>query len=279
MNTRPLFRLFSMMGLTAFALAGSPFAAAAETNIRLLAPTANERVGNPIIIEGSARVFESAVRYRIRDVFGNILTEGNALAQASDVGRFGPFTVRANVNSPLPTSAMVELFNDSAQDGSVQNLAQAGVTFANTTELNETQPFYRFYQQTRGAHFYTTDSAQRQTALQLRYRDEGTAGWLYRYSASDRIPLFHLYNASTRDHFYTTNELEKNLAISRLGYVFERIEGYAHPTQTLDRMPLYRLYNPRNRHHFYTNNAAEVTVAMQRYGFRSEGVTAYLPRR
>lgn len=279
MNIKPLFsRLFSMIGVSTF-LFTPAYTFAADANIQLYAPSANEHLGDPFIIEGSGRVFENVLQFRLRDSFVTVIAQGSATAQSPDVGRFGPFTIRVPLPTPIPSNGMVEVFTYSARDGSVENLVQANVSFATETELAETRPFYRFYQTTNGMHFYTTDPDQRQTALQLRYRDEGTAGWMYRYSASDRIPLYHLYKAGTRDHFYTTNITEKNVAINRFGYKLERIEGYVYPSQTMERIPLYRLYNPRTQRHFYTNNPIEVSLAVSRYGFRNEGIAAYLPRR
>lgn len=279
MNIKPLFsRLFSM--ISASTLLFTPVGTfAADANIRVYSPTPDERLGNPFIIEGSGRVFENSLQYRLRDTNGTVVLQGFTTAQSLDTGRFGPFTVRVNLPTPMPSNGTLEVFNTSANDGSEESLVRTQVSFASETELAETRPFYRFYQTSNGMHFYTTDPNQRQTAIQLRYRDEGTAGWMYRYSASDRIPLFHLYKPATRDHFYTTNVTEKNLALNRFGYTLERIEGYTYPTQTIDRIPLYRLYNPRTQRHFYTNNANEVNVAVSRYGFRNEGIATYLPGR
>lgn len=279
MNIKPRFsRLFSMIGLLSLFL--MPVSAnAAEGAIRLYAPTPNERIGDPFIVEGTGQLFENTLQYRLRDAHGAIVLQGNMMAQNPNAGRFGPFTMRLSLPFPPPSNGTMEVFTYAASNGAEENLAQVRVSFATESELTETLPFYRFYQTSNGMHFYTTNAAQRQTALQLRYRDEGIAGRLYRYSASDRIPLFHLYKAGTRDHFYTTNATEKNIAINRFGYTFERIEGYVYPTPLVDHVPLYRLYNPRTQRHFYTSNANEVNMAVSRYGYRNEGIATYLPRR
>lgn len=271
-------QILSLIGVSSTLLSPASVLAA-ETALRLSTPTPNEQVGNPIVIEGSARGKEDLLHYRLRDANGVTLSEGSILPQGINTNTYGPFTVCVALPTGLQGSGVVDIYQANTSASALSTLIQVPFQVASAAELGETIPLYRLYQQSNSMHFYTSDLPQRETALQLKYRNEGTAGWLYQYSAADRLPLFHLFKASTKDHFYTSNITEKNTAITKYGYAFERIEGYVNTSSTLERMTLYRLYNPRTQRHFYTNSAPEANIAVQRYGYKYEGVAAFLPRR
>lgn len=85
-------------------------------NIEVNSPKINQSLKSPIVIRGKARVFESNVSYRLKDASGNILTEGNVLANAPDAGQFGDFEI--TISTVLKGKMIIEVLSFSAKDGS-----------------------------------------------------------------------------------------------------------------------------------------------------------------
>src|SRR3989338_558845 len=90
-----------------------------EPNITIESPRPNERVSNPIVVKGKARVFENTFAYVLRDRKGNKLYENYAMSDAPDAGVFGSYTVKIPVPSSAPAEFVVEVFEYSAKDGEV----------------------------------------------------------------------------------------------------------------------------------------------------------------
>jgi len=87
-------------------------------NIRIFQPASGQAVGRPLVIVGQARIFENAFNYRLVDKEGHQLAGSFGIAAASDVGRFGGFSVALEYNYPGFSEAFVEVFTHSAKDGS-----------------------------------------------------------------------------------------------------------------------------------------------------------------
>lgn len=120
-----------------------------EANIVVTSPKAGDVVSNPIIVTGRARVFENTVNYRLRQagvpVNVSEIFAGFTTAHAPDIGLFGNFSLKIPilptldakavgqiVIDPTPGSLIIEVFNYSAKDGSIENLVQIPVTLAST---------------------------------------------------------------------------------------------------------------------------------------------------
>lgn len=90
-----------------------------------------------MIVSGEARVFENAFNYLIKDYSGTILAEGQAMANAYDVGQFGGFELSIPYLWSTDAGGFLEVFNYSAKDGSIENLVVVPVIFppAETMEL------------------------------------------------------------------------------------------------------------------------------------------------
>ncbi len=101
----------------------------ASGNIEVSSPASGEVIGLPLVIKGKARVFESTFAYRLLDADGTELVAGHAMADAPDVGQFGDFVVTTSYDAPKGDHGTVEVFEYSAKDGSVINLAQVPVVF------------------------------------------------------------------------------------------------------------------------------------------------------
>jgi len=93
------------------------------------APLCGAQVTSPVLVEGTASVFEAAVVIVVRDSLGNELTRVSTLASvgAPDRGTFSlrvPFFLAGGSES-----GTIEAFSTSAADGSVQNLFSVPVVF------------------------------------------------------------------------------------------------------------------------------------------------------
>ena len=104
-----------------------------SANIVVDSPKPNDSVLHDFKIAGRARVFENQFAWRVLDPQGTVLASGSAYAYAPDAGQFGPFDIDVH----LPVSATfgtdrvtVEVFDNSAKDGSVIDLVQIPVSLS-----------------------------------------------------------------------------------------------------------------------------------------------------
>lgn len=113
----------------------TPGATSTSGNMIVTSPTANERIGLPLVIKGSARVFENTFNYRLLDSDGTELAEGYSTANAPDIGEFGPFIVTTSYNAPTGTIGTLEVFSYSAKDGAVIDLVTLPVEFPSVESM------------------------------------------------------------------------------------------------------------------------------------------------
>jgi hypothetical protein len=92
--------------------------------IVVTAPTAGATVSNPVIVAGTASVFEGALQIRITDAAGR--TIGRGLTTASQ-GAPGRGTFRAEVAYTGSGPGTIEVFSESPRDGSTQFLVRIPV--------------------------------------------------------------------------------------------------------------------------------------------------------
>ncbi len=100
---------------------------------------------------------------------------------------------------------------------------------SNEKYINDTIAFYRLYSPSKDDHFYTTNKAEADYAVQhYGYNYEGIAGYVYATNdyPSNTEPLYRLYKPATSDHFYTTNKAEADYAVQHYGYNSEGIACY-----------------------------------------------------
>ena len=98
-------------------------------NIEVSYPHSGTDIGYILSITGRARVFENNFNYRLSDSAGNILAEGYAMANAPDVGEFGPFTVTTHYTPPTTTAGVLNVFSGSPKDGSEINIVRIPIRF------------------------------------------------------------------------------------------------------------------------------------------------------
>lgn len=114
----------------------SPVSAPTQTaNIIVETPAPGEVLTSPFLVSGQANVFEGAVLIRIRNQDGKIVipepgTAGLIVtARSSEVGEFGPFKIKINYQFHATKEGTVEVFSQSAIDGSEINMVEVPVKF------------------------------------------------------------------------------------------------------------------------------------------------------
>lgn len=86
-------------------------------NISIESPNANTKVSTPFVVYGKARVFENQLNYRVLDDKKNNLLEGSIMAEAKEVGEFGPYEITIS-GLTIKGKITLEVFDYSAKDGS-----------------------------------------------------------------------------------------------------------------------------------------------------------------
>jgi hypothetical protein len=91
-----------------------------EPAIWVTHPTPNQVAGVPLLVKGSARVFEAAVNARLLDQNGNLLAEGHTTATAAAPDR-GDFEMSLKFDPPSSGKGLLEVFWTSPKDGSIKD--------------------------------------------------------------------------------------------------------------------------------------------------------------
>lgn len=86
-------------------------------NIRVLGPRPGERITQPrFTLRGEARTFENTVAYRLRASDRSVLAEGFTTA-TGEMGTFSPFSATVELLRSYTGDATLEVFQNSAKDG------------------------------------------------------------------------------------------------------------------------------------------------------------------
>lgn len=127
-----------------------------------------------------------------------------------------------------------------------------------TGDPNQIVRLYRAYNISADYHFFTTNFAEWQAAVNRGLRDESTNTpgiGVYAGPAPGSLPIYRLYNPNTGKHYYTLNLLERD-NLQTIGWRYESIEGFMFDTQVANTTPIYRLYNKSTGTHLYTHELA-----------------------
>jgi hypothetical protein len=90
--------------------------------IVVTAPVCGDQVTSPVLVEGTASVFEAALSIVVKDSLGQVLARADVLASEGAPAR-GTFSQELTFSLTGGAEAgTIEAFNTSAKDGSVQNL-------------------------------------------------------------------------------------------------------------------------------------------------------------
>ncbi|KAJ7721886.1 hypothetical protein B0H16DRAFT_1601650 [Mycena metata] len=137
-------------------------------------------------------------------------------------------------------------------------------------------PVYRSFNNGAGDHFYTTNTAEYNTATASGgYFAEGARFAVFpTASATNTVQFIRLFNGGVTDHFYTTNQTEANNAAAGGGYTIENLSPmYIYSTQLCGSVPLYRSYSANATDHFYTTSMEEQNGML---GYKFELIAGYV---
>jgi len=99
-----------------------------EPAIWVYRPQPNQRVTSPLLVTGSARVFEATVQARLLTEGGSVLARGFGTATAGAPER-GDFEIRLEFSSPAADKGWLEVFWISPKDGSELDKVRLPVRF------------------------------------------------------------------------------------------------------------------------------------------------------
>ena len=122
-------------------------------------------------------------------------------------------------------------------------------------------PVYRFYNNSTGAHFFTTNTTERDNivaTLSPPFSLEGSAFSVASTFSPGLSPVHRFYNTQTGVHFYTISETERANVVATLPhFTYEGVAYHASQVGGQGLIPFYRFYVPSKGFHFYTANEAE----------------------
>lgn len=99
-----------------------------EPAIWVTSPQPGQNVKSPLIIQGSAMVFEGTVQVQLLDPDKKLLAQGYTTATEGAPGR-GDFSLSLEFTSPAAKSGRLEVFSVSPKDGSKENIVVIPVNF------------------------------------------------------------------------------------------------------------------------------------------------------
>lgn len=101
-----------------------------EPAIVVTAPIAGQMVRSPVHVSGTAQVFEGTVLIAVKDGSGKVVGKGFTTASAG-APRRGTFGADISFTQPITSqTGIVEVYAESAKDGSVRDLVAIKVTLA-----------------------------------------------------------------------------------------------------------------------------------------------------
>jgi parallel beta-helix repeat protein len=132
---------------------------------------------------------------------------------------------------------------------------------------------YRFWSTTASSHFYTIDTAERDSLianhLPTEWRYEGTAYGAFSSSIDGTTPLYRFYSRAKGGHFYTIDTGERDSLIANPTSSQWQYEGTAYHVYPQDTVKpsaqAYRFWSPTNQHHFYTASEGERDFVRSNY--------------
>ncbi|KAI0759159.1 hypothetical protein BC629DRAFT_1549956 [Irpex lacteus] len=169
------------------------------------------------------------------------------------------------VTRTLRVESVISLFDEVTR---AKILAVSFSTLEPTTKV----PLHRLFSPRSGIHFYTTKSAEVDSAVRVHgYNYETLAAHILpeidESELTDTVPLYRVHRGTK--HLYTIdlNEVQ--------GGQGHGLVGYVHATKQPGTVPLYRIFNPRTDAHLFTTNVNE-KESLLKVGWADEGVTCYV---
>ncbi|MGM9428270.1 DUF1566 domain-containing protein [Hydrogenophaga sp. MI9] len=124
-------------------------------------------------------------------------------------------------------------------------------------------PVYRFYNGDTGAHFFTTNTTERdhvQNNLSPPFVYEGVAFSVASAFSPGLSPVHRFFNTRSGVHFYTISEAERaNVAANLPQFTYEGVAYHASQVAGAGLLPFHRFFVPSRGFHFFTASEEEKT--------------------
>jgi hypothetical protein len=183
----------------------------------------------------------------------------------------GPGTVTfspgATVEDPQATFSRggIYVLQITANDGefSVSDTVQITVNPDPSEAINARTAVYRFYSPVFRTHFFTTNTAEKNSIianLSGIWNFEGIGFYAFKTEITDAIPVYRFWSSRLQRHFFTSSAAEKVYLETVLGLTwrYEGIAWYAYPTSYIGpSATVYRFFSPAMDRHFFTASTAE----------------------
>lgn len=103
------------------------FSSSAQPSITVTSPTANQTITSPVLVKGQSDTFEANVRIKIKDSNGKVLADTYTMGGA--YGQSAPYSKSVSYSFPSARGGIVEVFENSAKDGTEINKITTPVIF------------------------------------------------------------------------------------------------------------------------------------------------------
>lgn len=113
-----------------------------EPNIIIFNPKPNDEASPPLILKGTARVFENSLNYELRDEENNIIAKNFITADSFEIGKYGIYEMEIYYGEPKGANGSLKVFNYSARDGSKENIVVIPVNFKKIQEFAAVKIFF-----------------------------------------------------------------------------------------------------------------------------------------
>ena len=137
-------------------------------------------------------------------------------------------------------------------------------------DVSVTDPVFRFFNSKTGTYFYSSDPAERNTAIEM-ISELLYEGVKYRHASADdpdAMAMYRFYNTASKTHFYTISEDEVALVKETMpGLSFEGVAYHVLAEERVGTVPLHRFFDNDRGAHVYTADQAEAMM------LQSEGPT------
>ncbi|GKS92669.1 hypothetical protein AVTE2539_24910 [Acidovorax sp. SUPP2539] len=141
-----------------------------------------------------------------------------------------------------------------------------GITgYTQTADGPGRKPLYRLSRVSGSSdHFYTTDAAERDRALQNGWQSEGNVGYLDSAPAPGKVPLYRLRppGDGSTNHYYTASEELRANAKQQSGWIDDGIMGYIDVAPGQGNAALYQINVNGTGEHFHSLGRAEIDLAL-----------------
>lgn len=152
---------------------------------------------------------------------------------------------------------------ESSATSSSTTTSSAGST--TSTSSLESVVMHRYYNPTKGVHFYTDNTDAMSRFPTYEYEKEAFRIFPKSNAAayagnSDIVPVYRFYNPETGAHFYTANESQANRVKANYSppFVYEGIKFYVYKADSNLGTELQKFFNPNTGAHFFTAFSGEI---------------------